>query len=225
MRELVRLAEVREARAKAEMAALLAARVEVFDSESARGARPLLPGEELAQEHSGGQAQVATAQQDAQPPASQEAAMAAEAASEGQGAAGEEDQGATASPAAAPGESREPTAGEPGAQQAQLPAEADSPVEAADTATPVAAATVPDAPAAPAAAAPEVEAEQLLREKQALIAEAWRRKATAREKFTKLSQVCVAADQVSRAVDSWGLRMGVAGAKGRKVAGRWTGRA
>jgi hypothetical protein len=52
------------------------------------------------------------------------------------------------------------------------------------------------AAAAAAAAAPEAAVEQLLHERQALIAEARRRKATAQEKFAKLSQVCVAADQV-----------------------------
>ena len=39
MRELVRLAQVREARAKQEMAALLAERAAVFDTDTARGAR------------------------------------------------------------------------------------------------------------------------------------------------------------------------------------------
>ena len=54
------------------------------------------------------------------------------------------------------------------------------------------------AAAAATAAAPEAAVEQLLHERQALIAEARRRKATAQEKFAKLSQVCVAADQVSQ---------------------------
>lgn len=55
------------------------------------------------------------------------------------------------------------------------------------------------AAAATSSAAAAVDMEELLREKQVLIVEARRRKKVAKQNFSKLSQVCVAADQVRQA--------------------------
>lgn len=176
MRELVRLAEVREARAKQEMAALLAERAEVFDTKTARGERHstgLGPAAEqngalpLQQQEQGGQV----------------GAAAAEEQQEGQAEAEAGTQEATAAGETSPRESSA------GSTQGSAGAEV-SPVNEGATAA--------DSPAAAAAATPEAAVEHVLREKQLAVAEARRRKAAAHEKFSKLSQVCVAADQVSR---------------------------
>jgi len=183
MRELVRLAEVREARAKQEVAGLLAERAEVFDTETARGARR----EQLQQEQQQQQQDVQAQQQvgsAAPPPSNQDGSLAA-AAAEKEAVEVQADGGVTAEAAVA------------GASDA-AEAPAEQPADSGETE----ASTVPDADngaaAAPAAAAatPEAAVEHLLHERQQAIAEARRRKAAAKEKFAKLSQVCVAADQV-----------------------------
>lgn len=248
MRELVRLAEVREARAKQEMAALLAERAEVFDAADSLSARDepaegtaaiaaqaaeLEPQVEqvIQTEHSRDGPAMATAE-----PAAEDgpAEAAPEVAARQEGAAQEAGplEAAAAVPLPAGSSVQEGDALSP--QQAAASAaaieaagpsqdggvEGDSPAAAtasgeeapqvgstsgdlapAAAVEPSSAASAPAAPA-PAAAAPaapanpDLAAEQQLLERQAAIAEARRRKQTAKEKFSKLSQVCVAADQV-----------------------------
>ncbi|PRW33225.1 outer dynein arm-docking complex subunit 1 [Chlorella sorokiniana] len=247
MRELVRLAEVRESRAKQEMAALLAERAEVFDAAdglSARGepssaampepsapagatAAPE-PAEQAQQEHStqdtlagaepageGEPAEAAVEQDEAaaqQDEAPQQAGPVAVAATVPLPAGSSVQEGddtspqqpapsASASYGARPSQDEESAGESPAAAEAAgvqadgtSSAAASSPAEASAAYATVAAAAPAAAPAAPAN--PDVAAEQqhlLLR--QAAIAEARRRQQTAKEKFAKLSQVCVAADQ------------------------------
>ena len=249
MRELVRLAEEREARAKQNMAALLAERAEVFDAaDSARREPARVPAAEQAQQEQCTQ-QVEAA---GQPAAEGEPAEAlAEHAEEAVQQAGTTEHASPAEAAAAvplpagssvqegdafgPQQTAVSTAsmGEAGPTQdeedtGQSPAVAEGeavqaagismeaapgPAEAPSASTPAPAAAGAG-PAAPAAAVnSEMAAEQQLLERQAAIAEARRRQQTAKEKFAKLSQVCVAADQV---------RLGVARAWHRAAgAGGW----
>lgn len=187
MRELVRLAEVREARAKQEVAALLAERAGAFDTETARGERRQ-PGLQVAVEP--GEA-----------PAAQQLGHSGQdgdaAAEEQRGRQREDGQGAH-QPAAA-GETSTgqgwSSAGD-GMRGGDL---GSATAEALPACQCTAGADSPAAAVGAAAGEPEAGVERLLREKQLAIAEARRRKAAAHGKFSKLSQVCVAADQVSTA--------------------------
>lgn len=232
MRELVRLAEVREARAKQEMAALLAERAEVFDAadgltargDPAEAAAVSQPAEQAQQEPSmqcpvaaaepaaqaePGEAEAEAEQDEAevqQDGAAQQAGPVAAAAAvplpagssvqEGDVVSSQE---ATASSAATPSQDEESTAksfalAEQEAGQASAAANdaASGPASAPSLPAKAAAAAAAHA----AAVNPDLAAEQQLLQHQMAIAEARRRQQTAKEKFSKLSQVCVAADQV-----------------------------
>ncbi|KAL4440036.1 hypothetical protein ABPG75_003037 [Micractinium tetrahymenae] len=198
MRELVRLAEVREARAKQEMAALLAERAEVFDTDTARGERRQAGLGAAA----AGQSEAAVVQQEEQRVQGEQDGAGASSGEEQQAGPAEAEAGAQAeaAPAAATaGEtsvgkhpcSADTSADSAAAGNAQGPADAEaSPAQQSAEEAGSPAAAVPAA-----AASPEAAVEHLLREKQLAIAEARRRKAAAQDKFSKLSQVCVAADQ------------------------------
>lgn len=196
MRELVSLAEAREARAKREIAALLAERAEVFDTDTARGARCAAAQEQgpAQEEGDGAMAQPAAEPAGESGDAAEGLVEPASASFDDQSTAAEE-QAAQEGPLASDG-------GETAAGTDDDGADAATEQEGAreGTATPRAAAASAEAEgaaSAPTAASPEADVERRLRERQLAFAEARRRKAAAKEKFSKLSQVCVAADQVS----------------------------
>ncbi|EFN52866.1 hypothetical protein CHLNCDRAFT_138354 [Chlorella variabilis] len=232
MRELVRLAEVREARAKREMAALLAEKAEVFDTDTARGERRQAAA--AAEEAGAGEGeaaperlaweQVAAEPAVAASAAATEAAAAEEGVQPGTGGAGAVEappESGADSPAAAPAGSAPPSEQAGDEEAAPASGTQAGPAQEEDTAEPAAGVAALEAPAEvaaqPAAEAPAevstpaeaemaaaaatssaaaaVDMEELLREKQVLIVEARRRKKVAKQNFSKLSQVCVAADQ------------------------------